>query len=210
MLTRKLEDLVTVLLLPAFFAFTGMRTRIGLVAGVDEWLICGLIILTATAGMLALISALCFGGFMIAINGASEGGTLWAVTFSRLTTVVMLAAVALAVRPNVALGRRDAAYDDRPPTHFTDHAPHEFRRERPILQHEVTAGLLGDDERAGNRRARHDPRRRRLDQARRLRLQREQHHQARRRYDDTPSARQNPHSRCLHAAVPRSLVLPDI
>ena len=38
------------LLLPAFFAFTGMRTEIGLVSGVDEWLICGLIILVATAG----------------------------------------------------------------------------------------------------------------------------------------------------------------
>jgi Kef-type K+ transport system membrane component KefB len=49
-LTRKLEDLVTVLLLPAFFAFTGMRTQIGLVAGLEQWLLCGLIILAATAG----------------------------------------------------------------------------------------------------------------------------------------------------------------
>jgi K+:H+ antiporter len=31
--THKLEDLVTVLLLPAFFAFTGLRTHIGLLAG---------------------------------------------------------------------------------------------------------------------------------------------------------------------------------
>jgi Kef-type K+ transport system membrane component KefB len=48
--TRKLEDLVTVLLLPAFFALTGMRTQIGLVAGLEQWLLCGLIILVATAG----------------------------------------------------------------------------------------------------------------------------------------------------------------
>jgi Kef-type K+ transport system membrane component KefB len=34
-LARKVEDLVTVLLLPAFFALTGMRTRIDLVAGLD-------------------------------------------------------------------------------------------------------------------------------------------------------------------------------
>src|SRR5436190_11730635 len=47
---KKLEDLVTVLLLPAFFAFTGMRTQIGLVSGVEQWLVCGLIILVATAG----------------------------------------------------------------------------------------------------------------------------------------------------------------
>jgi Kef-type K+ transport system membrane component KefB len=49
-LTRKLEDLVTVLLLPAFFAFTGLRTQISLVAGVEQWLLCGLIIIVATAG----------------------------------------------------------------------------------------------------------------------------------------------------------------
>jgi Kef-type K+ transport system membrane component KefB len=49
-LTGKLEDLVTVLLLPAFFAFTGMRTQIGLVAGPGPWLVCGVIVLTATAG----------------------------------------------------------------------------------------------------------------------------------------------------------------
>jgi Kef-type K+ transport system membrane component KefB len=48
--TRKLEDLVTIVLLPAFFAFTGMRTQIGLVSGVDQWLLCGLIILVATTG----------------------------------------------------------------------------------------------------------------------------------------------------------------
>jgi Kef-type K+ transport system membrane component KefB len=48
--THKLEDLVTVLLLPAFFAYTGLRTQIGLVAGVEEWLICLLIIAVATAG----------------------------------------------------------------------------------------------------------------------------------------------------------------
>jgi Kef-type K+ transport system membrane component KefB len=48
--THKLEDVVTVLLLPAFFAFTGMRTEIGLVAGVEQWLLCGLIIVVATAG----------------------------------------------------------------------------------------------------------------------------------------------------------------
>ena len=49
-LTQRLEALVTVLLLPAFFAFTGMRTQIGLVSGYEQWLICGLIILVATAG----------------------------------------------------------------------------------------------------------------------------------------------------------------
>jgi Kef-type K+ transport system membrane component KefB len=45
-----LEQVVTVLLLPAFFAFTGMRTQIGLVSGWEHWLICGLIILVASVG----------------------------------------------------------------------------------------------------------------------------------------------------------------
>ncbi len=47
---RQLEHVVAVLFLPAFFAFTGMRTRIDLVSGWDQWLICGLIILVATVG----------------------------------------------------------------------------------------------------------------------------------------------------------------
>jgi Kef-type K+ transport system membrane component KefB len=45
-----LEHVVGAVLLPAFFAFTGMRTRIDLVSGWDNWLICGLIILLATLG----------------------------------------------------------------------------------------------------------------------------------------------------------------
>lgn len=47
---HKLEETVTVLLLPAYFAFTGMRTQIGLVTGLEEWLICGAIIAVATLG----------------------------------------------------------------------------------------------------------------------------------------------------------------
>ena len=38
------------LFLPAFFAFTGMRTQIGLVSGAENWLLCGLIIVVATVG----------------------------------------------------------------------------------------------------------------------------------------------------------------
>ncbi len=57
-LVRSLDDLVTVLILPAFFAFTGMRTEIGLVSGVDEWSVVGLIVLVATIGK--------FGGTFVA------------------------------------------------------------------------------------------------------------------------------------------------
>jgi Kef-type K+ transport system membrane component KefB len=57
-LSRQLEPVVTVLLLPAFFAFTGMRTRIDLLSSIDQWLVCGLIILVATIGK--------FGGTVVA------------------------------------------------------------------------------------------------------------------------------------------------
>ncbi len=57
-LTDRLEDLVVVLLLPAFFAFTGLRTQIGLVTTGDQWILCGLIILVASAGK--------FGGSFVA------------------------------------------------------------------------------------------------------------------------------------------------
>lgn len=61
--TTKLKDLVTVLLLPAFFAFTGMRTQIALVSGWESWLWCLAIIAVATIGK--------FGGTLIAarLNG---------------------------------------------------------------------------------------------------------------------------------------------
>ncbi|MEW6754928.1 MAG: cation:proton antiporter [Candidatus Latescibacterota bacterium] len=49
-LTRRLEDFVTVLLLPAFFAFTGLRTQLGLLAGAENWLLCGVVVLVASAG----------------------------------------------------------------------------------------------------------------------------------------------------------------
>jgi Kef-type K+ transport system membrane component KefB len=49
-LSGNLQDLVTILLLPAFFAFAGMRTEIGLLSGWGAWIICGLIIVVATMG----------------------------------------------------------------------------------------------------------------------------------------------------------------
>ena len=64
-ITERFEDLVTILLLPAFFAFTGMRTQIDLVTG-SEWLVVALIIGVATAGK--------FGGTLL---GARVSGLSW-------------------------------------------------------------------------------------------------------------------------------------
>lgn len=51
-LRRRLNDVVVVLFLPAFFAYTGMRTQIGLLETPGEWLVCVLIILVACMGKL--------------------------------------------------------------------------------------------------------------------------------------------------------------
>lgn len=48
--SAKLKDPVTVLLLPAFFASTGMRTQIGLVSGWEDWLWCLAVVFVATLG----------------------------------------------------------------------------------------------------------------------------------------------------------------
>ena len=55
---NKLEDVVSILLLPAFFAYTGTRTQIGLLAEWPDWWFCLLIIIVATLGK--------FGGTFVA------------------------------------------------------------------------------------------------------------------------------------------------
>lgn len=63
--TAKLEDVVVVLLLPAFFAFTGMRTEIGLVNGKEELLACVVIVVVASVGK--------FGGSALAAAATGLG-----------------------------------------------------------------------------------------------------------------------------------------
>jgi Kef-type K+ transport system membrane component KefB len=54
----RFETITVTLLLPLFFAFTGLRTNVGLVRGPEMWMYCALIVLVATAGKL--------GGSMVA------------------------------------------------------------------------------------------------------------------------------------------------
>ena len=51
-LVVRVENLSAVLLLPVFFAFTGLRTHIGLLNSGQDWIICLIIIAVATAGKL--------------------------------------------------------------------------------------------------------------------------------------------------------------
>jgi Kef-type K+ transport system membrane component KefB len=64
-LGRRLEDLVVVVLLPLFFAFSGLRTQIGLLSQAGDWLVCGLVVLVACAGK--------FGGCAIAARATGFG-----------------------------------------------------------------------------------------------------------------------------------------
>jgi Kef-type K+ transport system membrane component KefB len=57
-LTGRLEDLVLVLFLPAFFAVTGLRTEIFLLADASHWVVCLVVIAVASAGK--------FGGSFVA------------------------------------------------------------------------------------------------------------------------------------------------
>lgn len=65
-LVEKLEDLVTLVLLPMFFAYSGLRTQIGLLDGPSEWATAGVIILVATAGK--------FGGTALAARWSGLDG----------------------------------------------------------------------------------------------------------------------------------------
>jgi len=55
-LRGRLESITLVLLLPLFFAYTGLRTSIGLPNSVELWLLCGLIVMIAMGSKL-LVSA---------------------------------------------------------------------------------------------------------------------------------------------------------
>ena len=47
---EKVEDVSLVLLLPLFFVLTGLRTQIGLLNSIEQWEMCGLIIIVAVVG----------------------------------------------------------------------------------------------------------------------------------------------------------------
>lgn len=71
LLASRIEDVSLVILLPLFFAFTGLKTQIGLLNDGTSWLVCGLIITVAVAGK--------FGGSLLA---ARFTGQSWSDSFA--------------------------------------------------------------------------------------------------------------------------------
>jgi Kef-type K+ transport system membrane component KefB len=130
-ITERLHDVVAVVLLPAFFALTGMRTQIGLVSGWQDWLLCGLIVLTATAGKLggaAGASRLCGLGWrdsltlgalmntrglmeLIVLNVGLDLGVISPKLFAMM--VLMALATTLATTPVVLKLRSGASTDQK-------------------------------------------------------------------------------------------------
>lgn len=51
-LSEKIEDLTAVVLLPIFFAYTGIRVQISLLDSWESWMVCGVIIIVAITGKL--------------------------------------------------------------------------------------------------------------------------------------------------------------
>lgn len=94
---RQLEPVVTVFLLPAFFAFTGMNTRFDLVTGYESWISLGVILLVATLGK--------FGGTYTAARisglGQRDAGALGALMNTRglVELIVLNVGLSLGVIP---------------------------------------------------------------------------------------------------------------
>jgi hypothetical protein len=134
-LTERLEDLVVVLFLPAFFAFTGLRTQIGLVSGEEEWLLCGVILLTAIAGKFggSFVAGVATGlpwrdsaalgvlmntrGLMelIVLNIGLELGVISPTLFAMLVVMAVVTTFITAPAIGIILGKRRGGADDETP-----------------------------------------------------------------------------------------------
>jgi Kef-type K+ transport system membrane component KefB len=113
-INSKFEDLVVVLFLPIFFAFTGLRTQIGLLNNARDWLVCLLIIGVASLGkfggatLAARLTGLAWGeaasvgilmntrGLMelIVLNVGLDLGVLSSTLFAMLVVMAVVTTVA--------------------------------------------------------------------------------------------------------------------
>lgn len=132
-LALRIRDFSAVLLLPLFFAFTGLRTQIGLLDDLQGWLVCAAIVAVATVGKLGgsavaarltgmgWSDALQLGALMntrglmelIALNIGYDLGILSPRIFTML--VVMALATTLLTGPLLTLFReKESALDSLP------------------------------------------------------------------------------------------------
>ena len=93
--TRALKDVVTVLLLPAFFALTGLRTEIGLLASWESWALCAAVIAVATLGK--------FGGTYAAAKFAGYDARTAAALGAMMNTRGLMGLIVLDVGLNMGV-----------------------------------------------------------------------------------------------------------
>jgi len=74
-LKERLESMTLNLLLPLFFAYTGLRTSLGLLSSIRLWLLCGLIVVVAVASKL-VVSAVCVRASGMNLAGVRVGGSV--------------------------------------------------------------------------------------------------------------------------------------
>ena len=133
-LRKKIEPAATSLLVPLFFAYSGLNTRLGLLAGPREWLVLGAVILVATIGKgLACALAARAGGWasadaaavgalmnarglmeLILLGIGLERGILTPTLFTMLAVMAVATTVAASpvfelLRPRLSAGSRGRA-----------------------------------------------------------------------------------------------------
>jgi Kef-type K+ transport system membrane component KefB len=131
-LRHRMEDLVVVLLLPAFFVLTGMRTQVGLIHGTSQVLFCGLIVLVACAGkfggstLAARVAGIswrdstCIGALMntrglmelVVLNIGLDLGVISPRLFTMLVLMAVITTVMTSPLLSLFEGRSQAAIDE--------------------------------------------------------------------------------------------------
>lgn len=94
-ISRRLKDVVTVLLLPAFFAMMGLRTEFGLLGDAQSWLICGAILIVATLGK--------FGGVFAAARLSGHDPRTAAALGAMMNTRGLMALIVLDIGLNMGV-----------------------------------------------------------------------------------------------------------
>jgi Kef-type K+ transport system membrane component KefB len=127
----RMEDMVLVLFLPAFFAFTGLRTEVGLLHDASDWLACLAIIAVATLGKfggsfvagrlvgLGWREASAIGVLMntrglmelIALNIGLEMGVITPTVFTMFVLMALVTTFATAPLLRLVMGKRGFASD---------------------------------------------------------------------------------------------------
>lgn len=86
-LAEKTEDFILIFLLPIFFAYSGLRTEIGLLNRPELWLLCGAVLIVAIAGKY-------FGTYVAArvsgINNRDASALGWLMNTRGLTELIVL------------------------------------------------------------------------------------------------------------------------